>query len=93
MLYAFKQNITPDSYIARRKETEDNTGYAYEYTAFLSSAMIFNSVPNAISWLEHTAYRNGQLRIFYNGHLRLIRVESVPVVPAPLQFREIGLVE
>ena len=93
MLYAFKQNVIPDSYIAGRKETNDNTGYAYQYTTFLSSAMIFSSVFDAISWLERTAYRNGELVLYYNGCLCLIRIESVPVAPVPVQYKEIGLVE
>ena len=93
MLYVFKKNITPCYYIAGRKETNDNTGHAYQHTTFLSSAMLFNSVPDAISWLERTAYHNGQQTLYFDGSLCLIRVESVPVSPVPVQYKEIGPVK
>lgn len=87
MLYVFKDGITTDGkYVRGARAT--GASRAYDYVSLLSHAKLFKSVTEAIGWLERTAFENGEKEICYNGCLRLMRVESVPI-----QFKEIGLVE
>ncbi len=93
MLYAFKKQIGESyKYIAGAKEPQEvpysSSSITYTYTDSLLTARLFDSVSNAINWLERAAFRNGERNLSYDGNLCLIQVKLMPV-----QYKEIGLVE
>ena len=91
MLYAFKVGKSSDGrYVGGEKRHSDGThaNFAYRYVDSLSDAILFLSVSEALSWLEHAAYRNGEHHTCRNSHLYLMKIEIVPVA-----YKEIGPLE
>ncbi len=93
MLYVFKygEALKKREYIS--EGTDPTQRRAYGYVTSLSDAKLFNTVTQAISWLERAAYQNGQRSACYNGCLHLVQVEAIPVKPVKTEYKEIGLVE
>ena len=86
MLYVFKDDVFNGKYIGGEREPSDKTQCrAYRYVTSLKHAKFFDSVKEAINWLERVAYKSGEDKASFNGCLQLIRVESVPE-----QFKEVG---
>ena len=90
MLYVFKDSVTTKKLLNGKYVggEEDDPTFAYKYVDSLSGAKLFGSVSEAIDWLERTAYKNGKRQSCYNGCLRLMKVETVPI-----QYKEIGEVK